>query len=386
MVPVGRDPVEFWLSRVGVNSRPVYRDALRLFLQWLNARADWRGVDAKALLERHRAAKDQYELLDLLQEYLSGLDRSRRGKAIIYSSVRSFFMHNRSALPQDRSFKLHGSRPPSVPKLTLNHIIDVAKASNLRDRSIVLVKWQGLLDNERLAYVGKHASDQIVSQIREGVHPVRIDLPERKNNERPWHTFIGKDAVDALTAYFEQERGWPKKRKPIWLTIDKEPLTATAFKQLWMRLTRRVGLVPKRRGSIGTRYGFGAHEMRDVAKSLLHTNAKREGFDMDCAEFWLGHTVDAMGYDKFYNDQEYVRKQYLIAERYLNIISTPLTRESAEERERMDRMENELLELRGMLLERINLKKLGEPPAEETETRAAPASRSSLTGTEEQKD
>jgi len=206
----GRDPVRFWLSSVGPNSRPVYRDALRLFLRWLNARPDWRGVDARALLERHRAAGGQYLVLDLLQEYLSDMDRSRRGKAMIYSSVRSFFMHNRSALPQDRSFKLHGSRPPSMPKLTLNHIIDIAKSANLRDRSIVLVKWQGLWDNERLAYVGRNAGEQIVSQIREGVHPVRIDLPEGKNNERPWHTFTGKDAVDALTTYFEQERGWPK--------------------------------------------------------------------------------------------------------------------------------------------------------------------------------
>jgi len=59
MAPVGRDPVPFWLSRVGVNSRPVYSDALWLFLRWLNARPDWKGADANALLEMHRSAKDQ---------------------------------------------------------------------------------------------------------------------------------------------------------------------------------------------------------------------------------------------------------------------------------------------------------------------------------------
>ena len=58
--------------------------------------------------------------------------------------------------------------------------------------------------------------------------------------------------------------------------------------------------------------------MRDLAKSLLHTRAKGDGFDMDCAEFWLGHTVDPLGYDKFFNDFEYVKKQYLIAKKYLN--------------------------------------------------------------------
>jgi len=28
--------------------------------------------------------------------------------------------------------------------------------------------------------------------------------------------------------------------------------------------------------------------------------------------------------DKFFNDFEYVRKQYLIAEKYLNIVSSPI--------------------------------------------------------------
>lgn len=68
---------------------------------------------------------------------------------------------------------------------------------------------------------------------------------------------------------------------------------------------------------------------------------------MDCCEFWLGHTVDPLGYDKFYNDQEYVRKQYLIAEKYLNILSTTLAAEEVKRQEQeLKKMQERLTKLR----------------------------------------
>jgi hypothetical protein len=63
--------------------------------------------------------------------------------------------------------------------------------------------------------------------------------------------------------------------------------------------------------------------MRDAAASLIHTKAKRRGFDMDCAHFFMGHTsqLDPNKYDKFFRDKEYAIEQDRIAEPYLNILS-----------------------------------------------------------------
>ena len=343
----------------------------------MNRKPGWSGVGARKLLLRQSQGENEYAVLELLQEYLDGLDKTAGGKLVVYTAIRSFFHHNRVPLPEDRGYRIRSDKPSTVPKLALSHIVDLVKAADIRDRSIVLVKWQAMLDNTRLVYLGRNLAEQVVTQIRQGIHPVRLDLPGRKTNASRFYTFIGKDAVDALVDYFEKERGWPKPHEPIWFVknhsgVKNPPLRNMAWSMIWMRLCRRIGLVPKQRGQHGIRYGYNPHEMRDIAKSLLHTNAKKDGFDMDCCDFWLGHTVDKLGYDKFMLDQEYVRKQYQIAERYLNILSAPLTRESAEERERMDRMEKELLELRGMLLERIKseeiLKKLGEPPTEEVKS------------------
>ena len=135
-------------------------------------------------------------------------------------------------------------------------------------------------------------------------------------------------------------------------------MSRNTFNALWTSLVRRIGLMPRIRGdSPGTRYGYNAHELRDIGKSLLHTRAKAEGFDMDCAEFWLGHTIDKLGYDKFFNDVEYVRKQYLIAEKHLNIISVPQAGEEVKRQEvEIKQMQDRLEKLEAIYSEKIKIR------------------------------
>jgi len=349
---VREDPVGFWKSRLSELTRRTYEGCFRRFLAWLQTKPEWRGVDGRGLLMRQMTAADPYAILDLVQEYSVGMDAAKRTKLLTYHAVRSFFAYNRCALPADRAFKIRDGRPTVSSKLTLNHVIDLVKGASIRDRSIILVKWQSLLDNERLVYVSNHLAEQVVNQMRNGVHPVRLDIPYRKQNQdHPWFTFIGKDAVDALTTYFDKVRGWPQAGEPIWILKGNLPFSNASFKQQWIRLTRRIGLIEKKKGKVGTRYGYNPHELRDIAKSLLHTHAKRDGFDMDFAEFMLGHVIDEDGYDKFFNDQEYVRKQYLIAEPYLNILSRSIIDEEQRRREQeeVDRIRNRLEEVEKLL-------------------------------------
>lgn len=349
------DPVEFWLSRVAKVTRVSYRGSLLHFLAWLTGRPEWVGVDARGLLMRQAEAEDPYEILELLQEYVNGLDKCRNGRLCVYAAVRSFFIHNRCALPKDPSFQVRGEKPGVVPKLALEHLADLAKAATIRDRSIILVKWQSLQDNSRLVHISNHCAEQIVRQVKAGIHPVRIDLPGRKRNLKPYYTFIGKDAIDALVQYFEVERGWPKPGEPVWLMKywdgKKMPLTIPGLTMMWLRLIRRVGLIPRKKGSQGIKYGYNLHEMRHIAKSLLHTNATVDGFDMDVCKWMMGHTVDHLGYDKFHQNTEYVRKHYLLSEKCLNIISTPPGAMSEKEQNQIRGLMREMEELKRDLLE-----------------------------------
>jgi hypothetical protein len=45
--------------------------------------------------------------------------------------------------------------------------------------------------------------------------------------------------------------------------------------------------------------------------------------DMDAVDFWMGHIPDKNRYDKFYMDKGYMLEQYRIAEKHLNILSSP---------------------------------------------------------------
>jgi hypothetical protein len=75
----------------------------------------------------------------------------------------------------------------------------------------------------------------------------------------------------------------------------------------------------------GARYGYNLEEFRNVAMTELASHAKDKGLDMDCVKFWcdLMGQVDTghLQYDKFYENSEYMERQYAIAELYLNIIS-----------------------------------------------------------------
>lgn len=324
------DPVAFWLERLDENTRPSNRSHLERWMNWLRKQPGWEQVAARDVLVRHLDSEDPYVVLDLLQQYVTSLVMRKSSKRKAYSVIRSFFAHNRCALPLDPSFHIRGDKPPVQSRLPRSDLYEMLLGAELSYRSMLLFKWQSFQDNARLIYISSHCAEQVVEQIKSGQHPVRIDLPGRKSNEYDaegsFYSFIGGDGIATLKDYFENQRGWPKPGESLWLNENRKPVTKAGFEVAWMRLLRRSGKIPKKKGPPGSRYGWNLHEMRDEAITLLHTHAKNQGFDMDCVRLWSGQVgqIDPLKYDKFYRDEEYVKQQYLLAEPYLNIISNPL--------------------------------------------------------------
>jgi hypothetical protein len=196
-------------------------------MKWLHTQPDWADVTPRELLIRQHEADDSYVIVDLLQLYVGSLVLRKSSKQKAHSVVRSYFAHNRCALPADPSFRIHGDRPPVDAKLTVEDIVGACHAATIRYQSIIL-KWQSFLDNAKLIYINRHCAGDIVKQIQMGGHPVRFDLPGSKENENDaegrFNTYIGRDAVDALTRYFEEERGWPHPGEPLWIQTNRKPL------------------------------------------------------------------------------------------------------------------------------------------------------------------
>ena len=120
---------------------------------------------------------------------------------------------------------------------------------------MILFRWQSLLDNEQLIYANLRCSDQNVRQPKEGVHPIRIDLPGRKSTENDtegqFYTFIDADATGALEEYFEKVRSWPQPEAPLWVYSNNCPVMKAAFERHGLAYYAESAEYPRQRGLRG---------------------------------------------------------------------------------------------------------------------------------------
>jgi integrase len=347
-LPPADDPaIQTWFSRLdNPHTQKSYGHYFDEWLEYLHRKPGYENVTPAKLIEMQDAATtkiDRYKLLTLLQEYVSTLELAKRTRVQAYTAVRSFFLHNHSELPTDTTYQIKGKKPPAPKNLTTENVHDILKAATLRDRSLLTVKWQSLLDTAGLVYLNENMGEHLANEIKAGHCPILLgNFPGRKSTENEprgtFYTFISTDSIAALKEYFEKERGWPAKGEPVWKDKLGHPLSYGMMGANYRNLLRRLGLIPKkqsaqsgssniglRKQNVGVRYGFNLHEMRDVAKTDLHKKAKKLGLDMDAIDYVMGHTesLDKNRYDTFFNDRGYMTDQYKIAEPYLNITSNP---------------------------------------------------------------
>lgn len=331
-------PVVRWRDRVSPGTFPTYFGYLYRFLRTV-------GKDPEAAILWAREAPDKYDVLDAIQSYVGKLDGRRYAtKESSYAALRSFFVHNRIMLPRDPSFQIRSELPPVQRKLTIENLHELIGLATQPFRSMILVKWMSLLANEGLIYVSNNYAEPIANAVRNKQPTLKLELPGRKRtkNIRGFYTFIGRDALESLREYFERDRGYPQRGEPIWVYgQSKRPVNKVGFVHAWLRLLRRARFIPKEIGGRTTRYGYNAHNTRDLAISLLNTV---NGLNPQCIEFFAGHEIDKLGYNQFYNlKPDYVLEQYKLAEPSLNIISNRATQQ--EKNDQIKNMQQQIDEL-----------------------------------------
>jgi hypothetical protein len=238
-----------------------------------------------------------------------------------------FFKRSRAPLPPD-VFTVKATNESQQGKFTLEIIRMLVNAADLDFKAVYLTFWMGILDCERFQYFNRKYGESLADHLQtKGVkEPFLIEFPGRKQtlNKVHYYTFIGHDALSAWRDYFERIRGYPKKNEPI-IKGKNGPITKSGIWARHSRTLENLKYIKTRGRSKGERYGYNLHEFRDVAKTLLHLQGKGDELDLEYVEFWMGHTTDPNGYDKFYRDKAKALEQYRIAEKYLNIISGATT-------------------------------------------------------------
>jgi hypothetical protein len=339
-----------WLSGLTGEARPTYLSNLRLFLDWLWQLPEWAGRMPSELLAFQEEAKGRrrFILPDLICDHIQAKGGTYKSMTTQVSHLRTLFTNNRVDLPPLGNWHPNPTKEPTRSSLTFDQVRQIILHADPRDQAIYLTMLQGHMDLERFKRFNAKYAGALVKHLRERSldEPFRVDfLGGRKRNPRPFYTYIYRDALAAWRFYFEKERGWPGEDAPIAVTEKGQAPKKKTIRDNFIRTATRlhIRLPPKAKGD---RTGVAPHEaFRDVVRSHMQT-ARKKGFDLLCAEFWMGHSIDPYNYNKFTeNEPEYVAENAKIAAEYLNIISVSAAeQENAKE---MESLREEVKQLRG---------------------------------------
>lgn len=347
-----------WLSGLAESTQKRWFPLLTDFL-------DSCGLSAREAVEFQRGNPYDYRFVDCAYKWIESVGELSVGsKKLRLSVVRSFFLANRVALPYDRH-RFHSNRAPVV--CGFESVEDLRKlllSCNVTYRAAFMTAFQSGSGIGELLYISRIHNQFIRDEVRKGSRIIRVDMPGRKHSfaRLPYYTFIGSDAVACLKVMFESQ-GYREKSalfvnqydkplsvgslqwyftfhavktnliKPVTMSCSKCGDATRRVRSHKVRADRRVAYIckscghtelsqfsPKEKG--GIRYRVKMHELRDLFKTECHRSLQSgNNFDLSCSEFWMGHSVDRLGYDKLMNDWKYGLNEYRKVHKFLNILS-----------------------------------------------------------------
>ena len=336
--------VKKWLSGLSESSQETYLSYFNRFMKWLSVEGGpFKDYTPDMLIEYQQNADNgsRYDMVDLAQRYVTEGKGRVQTKNNRYANIKSFFMHNRCELPRDPNYRVRSENPPIQGTLTPEEIKKVILSCNPAYQAAYMVMFQGALDQEMFKHWNTNGYDDLVKQLRDNPEIIKVNLPGRKKNrnEKPYYSFIGRDGIDTVKNWLQHR---PENAKAIITNQFGDPLESSALKTYWIRHLRKMGLVDNDKGrQYVDRTGKGLHEMRDVRRSLW---TKSPASSVVC-EYTMGHSIDALNYDKSFRDVEFYQGEYMKALPFLNLLSSGAAFGRVEVTE-LDRVKRENRELR----------------------------------------
>ena len=356
---VADDPcLQVWLRGLAANTAKNRLPLMAKFFTFV-------GLSPEETVAWQKQHPGDYRFVDLSYTWVDANQHlSVNSKLQRVRTVRGFFLANRVPLPKDKH-RFHSEKRPVVCDLSVEDLRKILASCDVKHRAAYLVQFQSGSGIGELSYINTHLADHVWDEVRKGNRLIRLDMPGRKQNRglRSYYTFIGSDAVDALKDYFHSQ-GWRKDsvlfrnqygnpvtrqnlhtyfRYHAWKVgvIDRVTLPCPNCQGETVRVRRKhkglreiryvctachaeftpeeVGMSSHVKG--GIRYMLKTHELRDVFRTEFHRAQTYVGVDVEAAEFFMGHSVDPLQYDKIMKDKQYGLEQYRRAMPFLNILS-----------------------------------------------------------------
>ena len=375
------EEISTWLGNsVKPSTASVYLRAWGSFYKWLqvNGPMSLRGLTARELVKKQKALNRAFLLDEIMLpekkaivyavlEYVNHGDNAKwrsRYKMKIHSTVRSFFVYYLGkegfpALSNGEKNRLKGS--PKVRKElkieTIKAIIDNSNVMYKVVWSAMLASGMGIGELVKWSTQGiDELREAVADTIRvEGEELIEIRLQARKHNvENDFYTYIGGSALRYLKAYLkhredmearfnseEYRRYREKEGRPllskftdaIFVNNLYTALTVKSAQFYWTSQLKQLKLW-KSRGRRTDRSNMNSHQIRMVfrtrwAKVVLPRDYSAEA-QKAMGEYFTGHVIDPLDYNKIDNDRDYRIRAILTALPWLDIDKINIERQSEE--------------------------------------------------------
>lgn len=336
--------VEEWLGVMSDSSRQPISNILFNWFKWMEEQGrELSDLSLEELIsfqkKANRANGDKrYVILDLVRGYIIKNKKWRASyKRKVYNTIRSFFMHSRAELPQDRQRMrqvLKSEVAPVRKLLEPKHLRHIVEGANRMYKAVLMSMLTGGMGMDEVV----EWSNQGITQLRRALESdiyrlhgvIRIDFEPRKMNEKRFYTFLGGDGLlkvevwlkhrERLRARFKELHPEENYSDSIFVTKNNTALNVLAIQAYWRRHVYRQGIIEvEKQPGASTRYGVNPHQIRKLFRSLWRPS----GVDSEVAEFFMGHDIDKFNYDASPElDPGWFLQQYKQALPYLNILSS----------------------------------------------------------------
>ena len=353
----GSPSVAAWMRRLrSSETREKWLYLFSRYFKWVREGGRFGSPD-EMLEDKQNARTDREHFVhvSLVEDYLAVANLSNSQKRATYSAVRSFYKHSKAPLPEyTLSFREERAKITTQQPITLEEVKLMLDQAKPREKAMFLCALQCALDRSTLVDVFNYSAfPQICKQLGGedpalwdvSRCPIKIDLV-RPKTRTAYYNFLSVDALGALKQWltYRETLTGEKMRagEPMFISFRRTPLGRDRVSSEFTQLAISAGLETKKYGKANEiRYRFHSHELRDT----FRTNCTIAGVNYNVAEFFLGHSIDRLGYDKSPNvDVEHFRSQYRLVEPYLNIFSSQ--RVSAK---KVSELEEKLVDIRNAL-------------------------------------
>jgi hypothetical protein len=303
--------------------------------QWLKQRGYFGSITE--MLEDYKNAKDEerrYYHIDLIGEFLNSWKATRETKNSIAKVIRGYYRKNRADLPREKIvfnkemlLDTPGSAQEYVKPDEIWRIVNDGHVP-VRDKAILtLLLYMGMDESTLTTQFNFYAYPQLVKVLGERYDewdvergPVRINLTRPKTMTK-YYNFLPPKGLLFLRDWLNIRRqitgreiairreGGAEASDAIFLTSKGQPIDERLVGNVVRDSSFRAGVQRRVEGT--KRYRIHGHEFRDTFK----TTCKVAGMDGAVAEFFIGHKIDPLGYDKSpWAYPDHFREQYLLAE------------------------------------------------------------------------